>query len=144
MFGHELVEFSLVLGMPQAVEERLEFALLFFQPPQGLVAVLVKGTVAARAAVAARTAVAAPGPLLGSSVHPFHPLLHPFHATLPAISAAMCPACHSPTPNQISKNHEAERPEQDKAHDRQPDPGRLADVVQMRCEVHDSPRCECV
>src|SRR5271166_6215592 len=138
MFGHELVEFSLVLGMPQAVEERLEFALLFFEPPQRLVAVLVKRT------VAARTAIAAPGPLLGSRLHPFHALLHPLHATLPAVSAAMCPACHSPTPYQITQNYEAERPEHDETHDRQPDPGRLADVVQMRREVHDRPRCECL
>ena len=50
VFGHELVEFSLVLGVPQAIEERLELALLFFEPPQSLVAILVKRAIAARTA----------------------------------------------------------------------------------------------
>src|SRR6266849_7349893 len=130
--GHEFVEFRLVLGVAQAVEERLELALLLLEPPQGLVAIFVKGP------VAARTAKAAAAPAFGGALHPFHPLLHPFHATLPAVSAAMCPACHSSTPYQIAENHEAERPEHDEAHHHQPDPGWLADVVQMRREVHDS------
>ena len=45
--GHELIELGLVLGMPQAVEECLEFALFFFEPAQCFVAVLVKGAIAA-------------------------------------------------------------------------------------------------
>jgi hypothetical protein len=47
--GHELVEFRLVLGMTQAVQKGLEFALFFFEAAQGFSAVFVKGAVAARA-----------------------------------------------------------------------------------------------
>src|SRR6202022_253844 len=69
--GHELIEFDLVLGVPQAVEKRLELALLFLEAAHGLVAVFVKS------AVAARTLVAASAPPLGSCLHAVHPLLHP-------------------------------------------------------------------
>src|SRR5690242_8666450 len=44
--GHELVELRLVLGMAQALEEFPEFALLLFEPVQGLRAILVEGAVA--------------------------------------------------------------------------------------------------
>src|SRR5271170_5090040 len=87
--GHEFVEFGLVLGMAQAVEKLHEFALLFFQPAQGLGAVLVKGAVAGRLAVAGAGSAAAPA--LGRSLHSRHP-------PLPARPGAICPACHSPTP----------------------------------------------
>src|SRR4029077_15703604 len=63
-------------------------------------------------------------------------MLHSFHAALPAVAAAVCPASHPSTPYEISEKHETERPEQDETDDRQPDPGRLADVVQTRREVH--------
>src|SRR6516225_9950305 len=102
VLGHELVEFGLVLGMPQPVEKRLEFALFFFEPAQCFVAVLVKG------AIAARTTKAPAGPLLRCGLHPFHPVLHPFHATLPAVTAAMCPTRHSSTPYKVAENYEAE------------------------------------
>src|SRR5919198_476787 len=69
--GHELVEFGLVLGVAQAVEKFLEFALLLFQAPQGLSPILVKGP------FAAGPAVAVPAPALGSCLHPLHPPLHP-------------------------------------------------------------------
>src|SRR5438093_9812267 len=45
---HELVELFLVLGVTQAVEEILEFDLLFLEPLQGFHAVLVKCPVAGR------------------------------------------------------------------------------------------------
>src|SRR4051794_30132916 len=48
---HELVEFRLVFGVTQAVEECDEFVLLFFETAQGFGAVLVKRIVAARAAI---------------------------------------------------------------------------------------------
>src|SRR5882724_8089367 len=128
--GHELVELDLVLGVPQAIEECFELALLLFEPTEGFVAVLVKGT------VAARTLVAASAPPLGGCLHAPHPLLHSVQAPLPAIAAAVCPACHSSTPYEIPEKHETERPEQDEADDRQPDPCRLADVVQTRREIH--------
>src|SRR5690348_1660146 len=44
---HELVEFRLIFGVTQAVEERHEFALLFFETAQGVGAIFVKGAVAA-------------------------------------------------------------------------------------------------
>src|SRR3984893_17676901 len=128
--GHELVELDLVLGVPQAIEEFLELALLLFEPPERFVAVLIKGT------VAARTLVAASAPPLGGCLHAPHPLVHSVDAPLPAIAAAVCPACHSSTPYEIPEKHETERPEQDEADDRQPDPCRLADVVQTRREIH--------
>jgi len=46
--GHELVEFRLVLGVPEAVEKLFEFALFFFEATESFPAVLVKGAVAAR------------------------------------------------------------------------------------------------
>src|SRR5262249_24937094 len=97
------------------------------------------GPVLVESAVAARPAIA-PGaaPSFGCRLHPLHALLHSFHAELPTLSTAMCPACHSSTPYQVSENHKAERPPQDKADDHQADPRRLANIVQMRCDGHDS------
>src|SRR5712691_5666787 len=51
-FAHELVEFRLVLGVAQLVEELHEFALFFFETAQRLGAVLVKGAIAARGSIA--------------------------------------------------------------------------------------------
>src|SRR5258708_6353104 len=72
--GHELVEFGLVLGMPQTVEELLEFALFFFEAAQGLRAVFVKGTVAARgrppAPPSARASLAALLPMACATTRP--------------------------------------------------------------------------
>ena len=48
VFGHELVEFSLVLGVAEAIEEVLELALLVLEAPQGLRPVFVKSTVPTR------------------------------------------------------------------------------------------------
>jgi hypothetical protein len=45
--GHELIEFCLVFGVPQPVEELLEFALFLLEPAESLSAVFVKGAVAA-------------------------------------------------------------------------------------------------
>src|SRR5439155_20217671 len=104
-------------------EELLELALLLLEASQSLVAIFVKSP------VAARIAIAAPAPALGGALHPLHPLLHPFHAPPPAVSAAVCPACHSPTPYQLAANHDAKRPEHDETHYHQPNPGRFADVV---------------
>src|SRR5690242_14034413 len=47
--GHELVELGLVLGLAQPVEKLAELALLLFEPAQCLIAVFVKGAVAAAA-----------------------------------------------------------------------------------------------
>ena len=47
VFGHELVEFSLVLGVPQAIEEVAELALLLLEATERLGAVFVEGTVSA-------------------------------------------------------------------------------------------------
>src|SRR5215813_8230721 len=77
--GHELVKFRLVLGMAQAIEERHEFALLFFETAQGFGAVFVKG------AIAARTPLGPAAPPLGSRLHAVHPALPAFHAPLPAV-----------------------------------------------------------
>src|SRR5215831_2562188 len=86
-FRHELVELGLVLGVPQAVKEIAELALLLFESPQRLGAVLVKGPVAA----GRRTA-----PPFTSSAHAIHLLLHTFHLALPTV---MIPAAHSSAPD---------------------------------------------
>src|SRR5205085_1599523 len=56
MLCHELVELFLVLGVTQAIEEIAEFALLFFQPPEGFHAVLIERAVAARRRTERKTA----------------------------------------------------------------------------------------
>ena len=45
--GHELVELGLVLGEPQALQERAKFKLLLFQLLQCVHSVFVEGVVAA-------------------------------------------------------------------------------------------------
>src|SRR5215469_8900279 len=97
--GHELVELSLVLCLAQPVEKRLELALLFFQAAQGLGAVFVK------CSIAARRPIAASAPTLANRLHPLEP-------PLPTIRTGMCPARHSSTPYQESKKQKAERPKQ--------------------------------
>ena len=92
-------------GVAQTLEELLEFGLLLLKAPQGIHAVFVER------AVAARVPIAAPAPSLGCTLHPFHALLHSLHASLPAVTAAMCPTCHSSTPYEIPEKHQTERPE---------------------------------
>jgi len=104
--GHELVELSLVLCLAQPVEKRLELALLFFQAAQGLGAVFIK------CSIAARRPIAASAPTLGSRLHPLEAPLHPLDPPLPTIRTGMCPARHSSTPYQESKKQKAERPKQ--------------------------------
>ena len=45
-FIHELIEFRLVLGLPQTTKEIPKFVLLFFKAPQGFGPVCVEGLVA--------------------------------------------------------------------------------------------------
>ena len=101
---------------------------IVFEPAQGFGPVLVKRVVAARGSVIAAT------PALRGPLHPLHAALHSVHASLPTVRAVVFPACHPPTPHQEPENQEAQRPEQDEADNRQRDPGRLADVVQLRRE----------
>src|SRR5260370_18959044 len=126
-FGHELVEFGLVRGMRQTVEELLEFALFLPEAAQGLRAVLVKGTVAARARPpappSARVRLA---------------------ALLPVARAATCPARHSPAAYEIPQNDEAERPPNHKTHYREGHPGWIAEIVQFCRECHGEASCECM
>src|SRR5215831_10464161 len=114
-FRHELVELGLVLGVPQAVEEIADLALLLFESPQGLGAVLVEGTVAA----GRRTA-----PPFTSSAHAIHLLLHTFHLTLPTVHTVMIPAAHSSAPDDEGQCRKAQRPPETKPEDHESDPGR--------------------
>src|SRR5499427_140004 len=111
--GHELVEFGLVLGVPQAVEELLELALLLFEAAQSFRAILVKSPVAAR-----RGSPAPPSARVSLT------------ARLPVARAASHPMCHSPAADQIAQNDEAERPPNQKTHHCQGDPGRVAEIVE--------------
>src|SRR5260370_20234019 len=103
--GHELVEFGLVLGMPQTVEELFEFALFFLEAAQGLRAVLVKGAVAARGRPPAPPS--APASLA---------------ALLPMACATTRPARHSPPPYQIPPNDQAEPPPHHTTHQPEGEP----------------------
>ena len=114
--GHELVEFGLVLGVAQAVEELLELALLLFEAAQGFGAVFVEGAVAARG-LAARPHQ--PGRTIAPRVRC---LLHPLHACCQRLAAASVPRrCvqHAirPLPIRYPRSDEAERPPHQKAHD---------------------------
>src|SRR5580704_3342654 len=77
--GHELVEFSLVLGHAQPLEKLSEFTLFFLEAPQRLAAIFVKGAIAA-------------GPLRAP------PIATAAHLTLPSGHAVMIPATHSSAP----------------------------------------------
>src|SRR5438132_3281320 len=132
---HELIEFGLVLGVAQPVQELEEIALLVFEPPQCLGAIFVEGAVAARRPLTRRPLVRTTPPA-GAAAHLLHALLHALHASPPAAVPAMCPASHATTPYQISENHQPGGPEQDEADDHQPDPGRFTDVVQTPRDRH--------
>jgi len=45
--GHELVELGLVLGVAKTLQEGLELVRLLLKPPQGLLAIVVEGAIAA-------------------------------------------------------------------------------------------------
>src|SRR5690606_5707031 len=94
--GHEGIELGLVLGEAKPLQERLELALLFFQSPQGVVAVFIEGRVAARRGPEGRTA-AETGTAAHLRAHPVHLRLQAIHLVLPAIVAAIT-ASHSSTP----------------------------------------------
>src|SRR5947208_6550685 len=80
---HELIEFGLVLGVAQPVQELEEIALLVFEPPQCLGAIFVEGAVAARWSLARRPLVR-PAPPAAAGAHLLHALLHALHAAPPA------------------------------------------------------------
>src|SRR5438270_4430058 len=85
-FVHELVELGLVLGVTQAIQEALELGLLFLEPLQRLLAVFVKGAIAARWAVGATA--------FHAGAKALHLVLHPLHLLLPARSVAAVISCH--------------------------------------------------
>src|SRR5699024_9646399 len=58
--GHELVELGLVLGLAQTIEEFLERRLFLLEPPERLLAILVKGRVPRDAPGSTRACPAAP------------------------------------------------------------------------------------
>src|SRR5579862_1648419 len=121
--GHELVKLRLVLGVAQSVEKRQELALLVFQAPQRLLAVIVER------AIAAGGRLPWPPPPLSMPLHAVHPPLHAVHVPLPARLPVLYPASHATTPDQIAEDDKAQRPEHNEADDHQRDPGGLADVV---------------
>jgi len=45
-FSHELIELSLVLGLPQTTKEILKFVLLLFEIPQGFSPIFLEGLAA--------------------------------------------------------------------------------------------------
>ena len=118
--GHELIEFRLVLGLAQALQEVAELALLIFEAPQRLGPVFVEGAVAAGAVTAPPVAPALRVPL-NVPAHAIHLFLQALHFTLPAI--AVIPAAHSSAPDDECEDHEADRPPPHEAEDHEKDPG---------------------
>src|ERR1700730_12499704 len=118
-FSHELVELGLVLGMPQAIEELAELALLLFESPQRLGAVLIEGMIAtgARSTPPLATARA------HSSAHTIHLLLHTLHLAVPTVHTMVIPAAHSSAPNDEGQRRKAQGPPETKPEDRESDPG---------------------
>src|SRR5579863_8860682 len=87
-FGHELIEFGLVLGEAKPIEEIAELALLLFEPLERFGPIIFERTVAARRRAAPVAAAEA--------VHPgakaIHPSLQAGHLAFPTIHAVMAPA----------------------------------------------------
>jgi len=115
-FVHELVELRLVTGKAQALEEGREFLLLLLQPPQRLGAVFVEGVVAGRGwppGVLAPVAPQAPRRLPALAARPGRcpvaSLTAPFGVMPPA------PTRHPTTPQVVTKDRQAHRPEHDEA-----------------------------
>src|SRR5690606_4245329 len=97
--GHELIELGLVLRVTQPLKEVEKFALLLLKPLQRLGAILVEGAIAARRAMPAGALAASPLPAL--------PVPPAAHAAMPTTHS------HASAPDQIAKNSEADRPEDD-------------------------------
>src|ERR1700728_3198421 len=149
--GHELIELRTVLGKAQALQKLLEIPLLILQPPQGLAAVIVKRAVSAgrRGTPPGATATAScavhPGP------HAIHLLLHALHlrlptarVVLPLFAVVMMPASHSSAPYEKGEDGEPNGPPRHEAEDRERNPGRLSEFIELVDEDHlGPPRCEC-
>src|SRR5277367_5436231 len=129
-FGHELIEFSAVPGEAQPCEEILELALLLFEALQRILAIIVKGPVAARRGT---KPVAAPDP-----VHPVAHFIHLFlqagHLVFPVISTMipaehrrvsrvrkMTPAAELSAPDKEPEEQQPDRPPPEKPQDRKND-----------------------
>src|ERR1700720_1724216 len=102
-FGQELVELSLVLGMPQAIKELAELALLLFESPQRLGAVLIEGVIA----TGARSTPPLAAARAHSSAHTIHLFLHTFHLAVPTVHTMVIPAAHSSAPNDEGQRRKA-------------------------------------
>src|SRR5712672_2292854 len=101
-FRHELVEFGLVLGVPQPVKEIAELALLLLEPAQRLGAVFIKGAIAAGPLMAPPIASGA-----HPSAHALHLFLHAIHLALPMVHAVVVPATHSSAPDDERQRRKA-------------------------------------
>src|SRR5262249_30227486 len=136
----ELIEFGLVFGHAQAVEEFHEFALLFFKAAKRLRLVFVESTIAARRARAVLRPRPMSGPMptlvFGKTLPAIRP---PFLLALPTLFPSfLLPARHSSAPNEICQSCQAQGPKEDETTHHQSDPGGFADLVQF---VRDSHHC---
>src|SRR5690242_18775857 len=125
--GHELVELGLVLGHAQAGEEIAELALFLLESAQRVRAVLVEGTIAARARLA---------PPVGARTR----ALGALGLIMPAAEAAIFPATHSSAPYGEHQDRKTNRPPEDEAEDHQRDPGGVSQFVEFRSDGHERPR----
>src|SRR5882757_391020 len=119
MLRHELVEFFLVLGVAQAIEEILELDLLLLEAAQRFDAVFIEGAVAARGRAEAAEAETM---AFHAVAHPLHLVLHPLHLVLKAVLA---PATHFPAPECEEEKCEANRPPEDETQHGHNDPAGM-------------------
>src|ERR1700728_4556456 len=142
--GHELIELRTVLGKAQALQKLLELALLVLKTAQGLAAVIIKGAVAARRRGAPPGATATASCAVHPRLHAIHLRLPTARVVLPLSAVVMMPASHSSAPYEKGEDGEPNGPPRHEAEDRERDPGRLSEFIELVDEDHlGPPRCEC-
>src|SRR5215471_1531811 len=122
---HELIELRLVLRHSQANEELLKFPLLLFQALQGLLAIFVKGPVAARPR---RRVPPSPGGTRRS---------------IPSSHAPAFRGSHSSAPHNECQGGKTKRPPDEEAEDHERNPGWFSQLIELCNDRHRGLACEC-
>src|SRR5262245_43008198 len=134
--AHERIELGAVLGRTQSLQERPKLGRLLFQLAQRLLAVLIKGVIAAGTQAvlvvsppvlhALLPARALALPTRGRAVHP---LRRPFAPPIDVTAGPMPSASHPSTPYDVGQDRQSDRPKQDEADHHEGDPCRPAEVI---------------
>src|SRR5215472_13287788 len=117
-----LIELPLVLRHLAADEELLKLPLLLFQAPQGLLAIFVKGLVAARPR---RRVPPSPG------------------GTRRSIPSSHAPAFHSSAPHNECQGGKSKRPPDEEAEDHERNPGWFSQLIELCNDRHSGLAREC-